>query len=74
MPTVSTSPNMTIMLTVMPTAPRIRKPIMNEVGMAIPTSSAERRPSAASTTIITSRMAVMIADCSDPSTSNMKLD
>ncbi len=35
---------------------------MNEVGMAIPTRIAERRPSAATTTIITRTMAVVIED------------
>ena len=65
---------MTIMLTVMPRKARIRKPTMKEVGMASPTSRPERNPSEPITTIITSEIAVRIEDCSEPSTSKMKLD
>ena len=42
--------------------------------MARPTSRAERMPSAATTMIMTRAMAVMMADCSEPSTSNIVVD
>ena len=62
MPTHSTIPNMTIMLTVNPAADRIKKPIMNEVGIAMPTNNPDPTPSDATTMIITSAMAVRIED------------
>ena len=58
MPTARISPNMTMLEIVIPTTAMIAKQRRNEVGIAKPTRSAERVPSAASTTIITSAMAV----------------
>ncbi len=48
--------------------------IRNEVGIATPTSRPERRPSAATTMIITSTMASMIESDSEPSWSRMSVD
>jgi hypothetical protein len=58
MPTARIRPNITMLEIGMPMMPRRMKHSRNEVGIAKPTSIAERVPSAASTTIITSAMAV----------------
>ena len=57
-PTARISPNITILEIGTPIAPSSRKVSRNEVGIAKPTSNAERVPSVASTTIITSAIAV----------------
>ncbi len=74
MPTVSTSPNITIMLTVIPSPESVRKPRRIEVGIAMPTRSAERKPSAATITIITRTMAVAMDASKLPNTSKMNED
>ena len=58
---------MIISFSVMPRPLRIMKAMRNEVGMAMPTRRPERRPSAATTMIITSTMARKIeSDSRDP--------
>ncbi len=59
-------PNITIMLTVIPMTERKKKAIMKEVGIAKPTSRDERMPRAATQTIITNAIAVMIEACREP--------
>ena len=58
MPTDRIRPNITIFEMVMPMTAMIAKDKRNEVGIANPTNSAERVPSVARTTIMTSAMAV----------------
>ena len=65
-PTERMSPNITMLEIEIPITARKAKHSMNEVGMAKPTSSAERMPSEASTTIMTSAMAVSTEPSSWP--------
>ena len=58
MPTARIRPNMTMLVIDMSNTASSEKHSRKEVGIAKPTSSAERMPSAPSTTIITSAMAV----------------
>ena len=58
MPTERIRPNMTMFEMATPMTARNAKQSRNEVGMAKPTSSAERVPRVARTTIMTSAMAV----------------
>ena len=60
MPTASTMENMTMVLSVSPDMERSVKPMRKEVGIERPTMSAERGPRAATTMIMTRRMAVTI--------------
>ena len=57
-PTASISPNITILEIVIPDIPIRAKAKRKDVGIAKPTRSADRIPSAAKTTIITRAMAV----------------
>ena len=58
MPTDKISPNITIFDTVIPIIPSRIKHSRKDVGIENPTNSAERAPKEASTTIITSAIAV----------------
>ena len=59
MPTARISENRTTMLTVSPRSDSTRMPVRNDPGMAMPTSPAVRTPKAPTTTIMTSRTALM---------------
>ena len=59
MPTASTKPNNTTMFMVSPIRCSTSTPVRNDPGMATPTKDAERQPSTATTTIITSNTALM---------------
>ncbi len=65
---------MVMLLTLMPNAAISPKLSRKEQGMAMPTSSAERKPSEASTTIITRRTAVRTLDSSWPTMSLTRAD
>jgi hypothetical protein len=58
MPTARIRPNITMLEIATPMIPSRTKASMKEVGIAKPTSMADRVPRAARTTIITSAMAV----------------
>ena len=74
MPTAMISENSTTMLMVRPDSPSTRIPVRNEPGIATPTSSAERGPRAAMTTIITSSTAVRTLFCRSRSMLRMSSD
>ena len=74
MPTAMMSEKSTTMLIVSPAKPSTRMPVRNEPGMEIPTSPAVRRPSTATTTIITSTMAARTLLCRSRSMSRMSSD
>ncbi len=62
------------MLMVSPKAASARMPARNEPGIATPTMAAERGPSAATITIMTSRMALATLFCRSASMVRMLLD
>ena len=65
-PTDKTMPNITIILRVRSMVPMIKKPIRNDVGIAIPTKPADRTPKAITAMIMTNKIAVMIEPSNDP--------
>ena len=74
MPTARISPNMTMLLIDRPSACMSAKDSRNEHGMAIPTSRAERKPSAANTTIMTKMIAVATEPSSWPTMERTSVD
>ena len=74
MPTVSTRPKSIMLFIVLPVSPAKAKAIMKDVGMATPTSSAERTPRAATQTTMTRMIAVMMEFSSEPMTVPMRVD
>ena len=74
MPTASTMPNITIILSVYPNRYSHKNAIKNDVGIATPTIMAERSPSAATITTITNNIAVRTDDVRPPNESFTKID
>ena len=74
MPTERIRENSTTMFTVRPSALRTRIAVRNDPGMAMATRMPERRPSAATTAIITRRTALKTLFCRSRSMSLMRAD